>query len=180
MRVGTHGFVEAINRHAVEVVDNGFMQLFSAAAHAGKLLLLLLWALSSSMLVLPPLVIVVVAMLLRMYARERNATLLRLKSFKTYDMVRGRALPNRRPRRATPHAPAPPRRRAAQVMMHAENVTSNFELARRRRAPRSPRRASAQPSPPPPHPPPLPPPAALLGRCVTFASEPTRRCGWTV
>ena len=41
-------------------------------------------------------------MVLRMRARERNATLLRLKSFKTYDML----------------------------MMHAENVTSNFDLVR--------------------------------------------------
>ena len=89
--------------HAVEVVDRGFMQLFGVAAHAGKLLLLLLWALSTSVLVFPPLIIVLVAMVLRMRARERNATLLRLKNFKTYDMV----------------------------MMHAENVTSNFELVRR-------------------------------------------------
>jgi len=102
LRVGTSGFVEAINRHAVEVVDRGFMQLFSVASHAGKLLLLLLWALSTSALVFPPLIFVLVVMVLRMRARERSATLLRLKSFKTYDML----------------------------MMHAENVTSNFGLVR--------------------------------------------------
>ena len=47
LRVGTSGFIEAINRHVVEVVDGGFMQLFNAAAHLGKLVMLLLWSLSS-------------------------------------------------------------------------------------------------------------------------------------
>ena len=64
------------------------MQLFSVASHAGKLLLLLLWGFSTSSLALPPLLIVLAAMALRMRARERSATLLRLKSFKSYDMVR--------------------------------------------------------------------------------------------
>ena len=81
-RVGASGFIAALTRDTMEVVDNGFMQLYALAAAFSKVVVILMYTAVYAPTALPVQLCLPLFMLLRMYWSEAVATVLRLKYFK--------------------------------------------------------------------------------------------------
>ena len=101
-RVGPAGFIEALYRDSVEVIDNGFMATIRGAASTGRIVAILLFTAYNTPHALPLQLALPVFMLHRMYYREELATVLRLKYFRAQN----------------------------RMLSHAEAVSHNFSLIR--------------------------------------------------
>ena len=101
-RVGAAGFVEALYRDAVEVVDHGYMQLLAGAAALGKIIAILLFTAFHSPQGVPLQLLLPLFMLVRLRSAEQTATTLRLKYFRAQN----------------------------RMLSHAETATNNYQLIR--------------------------------------------------
>lgn len=72
-RIGHTGFIQALLRDTVEVVDNGYMRVFDAISSAGMILCLLIWSVREVPAILPLMLFMPLFMLLRLYYVERTA-----------------------------------------------------------------------------------------------------------
>lgn len=86
-RIGAAGFTEALIRDAVEVVDNGYMQLIALVASLGKIACILFFTSFRAPLALPLQLALPLFALWRMASREATATVLRLKYFRAQNRM---------------------------------------------------------------------------------------------
>ena len=86
-RIGAAGFTEALIRDAVEVVDNGYMQLIALVASLGKIACILFFTSFRAPLALPLQLALPVFAFWRMTSREATATVLRLKYFRAQNRI---------------------------------------------------------------------------------------------
>ena len=71
-RIGHTGFIQALLRDTVEVVDNGYMRVFDAVGSLGMILCLVIWSSHEVPAILPLMLVMPLSMVLRLYAPTRN------------------------------------------------------------------------------------------------------------
>jgi len=101
-RVGSAGYIEALYRDSVDVVDRGYCQLFPCFQALGKIVAVIIWGAIQAPIMLPFVVILVLIVFTRLRLRERATTKLRLLLFQAQNWM----------------------------LTHAEVVTRNFTLVR--------------------------------------------------
>ena len=90
-RVGPAGFIEALYRDSVEVVDHGYMEMLSGVRAFGKILAIVIFSLYHAPYGVPLQLLLPFFMWRRMVSQEKVATTLRLKFFRAQNRSACRA-----------------------------------------------------------------------------------------